>query len=63
MLTRRQGLALAGVLTATALTGGIAVAGLAHGSHHQAAGTPAVRIVQPSNTAPAPPPAAEEEVD
>ena len=37
MNSRRQVFALAGILTATALTGGVAVAGLTHAATHPAA--------------------------
>jgi hypothetical protein len=46
MNSRRQVFALAGILTATALTGGVAVAGLTHAATHPAAPPPKVHVVQ-----------------
>ena len=63
MLTRRQGLALAGLLTATVLTGGIAIAGFAHGGRASTATTPQVQIVQQSPPAPVVTTQSGEEVD
>jgi hypothetical protein len=53
MNNRRQIFALAGILTATALTGGVAVAGLTHQAAHPAA-TPAKAQVVQLPIAPAP---------
>ena len=43
---RRKVFALAGILTATALTGGVAVAGLAHNATQPAAPPAKVQLVQ-----------------
>jgi hypothetical protein len=52
MNSRRQVFALAGILTATALTGGVAVAGLTHHAAHPVATPAKVQVVQ-APTAPA----------
>jgi len=51
MNSRRQVFALAGILTLTALTGGVAVAGMVHGASHTAV-TPAKVQVIHAPTAP-----------
>jgi hypothetical protein len=59
MITRRQAIALAAVLTATTVTGGVAVVGLArHGA--QAPVAHAVQAPAPSPAPPAPPIAEDE---
>lgn len=51
MITRRQAIALAAVLTATTVTGGVAVMGLAQ----QGAQAPAAHVVHAQAPSPAPP--------
>ena len=46
MSNRRQVFALAGILTTTALTGGVAVAGLTHTATHPAALPAKVTVIQ-----------------
>jgi hypothetical protein len=53
MNSRRQVFALAGILTATALTGGVAVAGLTHHATHPVVTPAKVQVVQAPPTAPA----------
>jgi hypothetical protein len=52
MNSRRQVFALAGILTATALTGGVAVAGLTHHATHPVATPAKVQVVQAAPAAP-----------
>ena len=55
MNTRRHALALAGVLTATVLTGALALAGFSHqfAGRTSVAKTPVVRIATPAASSPA----------
>jgi hypothetical protein len=48
MQSRRQVFALAGMLTATALTGGVAAAGLTHHPAHRATVPAKVQVVPPT---------------